>query len=167
MTNLTVLTSLSKPIDGVFDHLQAPLLLAIRGFWGYQFALTGWGKLNNLEGVTGYFESLGIPFAGFNATLVGGTEFIGGLMLLLGLAARPAAIPLVITMVVAYFTADAHALSVIWSDPDTFIAATPFLFLLASSIVLAFGPGAWSVDALIAKAAAAPEDQTASQPATA
>ena len=29
---------------------------------GYVFMLTGWGKLQNLDRVTEYFTSLGIPF---------------------------------------------------------------------------------------------------------
>src|ERR1700744_705982 len=47
--------------------LQAPFLLAVRLYWGWQFAQTGWGKLHNLARITEFFRSLGIPFPAFNA----------------------------------------------------------------------------------------------------
>jgi putative oxidoreductase len=43
-------------------------------------------------------------------------------------------------MIVAYITADREALFSIVSIPDKFIAATPVAFLVASLIVLIFGP---------------------------
>jgi putative oxidoreductase len=39
----------------------------------------------------------------------------------------------------------------IFSDPDKFTAAAPYVFLVASLIVLLFGPGVFSVDALVNK----------------
>jgi uncharacterized membrane protein YphA (DoxX/SURF4 family) len=39
----------------------------------------------------------------------------------------------------------------IFNDPDAFVSDAAFLFLLASVIVFIFGPGAFSVDALIKK----------------
>jgi hypothetical protein len=52
-------------------------------------------------------------------------------------------------MVVAYLTADFEAVSSMFSDPDKFAKADPFPFLLAALIVLVFGAGRFSVDALI------------------
>jgi hypothetical protein len=52
-------------------------------------------------------------------------------------------------MIVAYVTADYEALTSIFSDPDKFVAAAPFPFLLSALVVLAFGAGAFSLDALI------------------
>ena len=66
----------------------------------------------------------------------------------MGLFARPISIPLIGTMIVAYITADSEALRAITSDPDKFVSAAPFLFMLAALIVLAFGPGKISLDAL-------------------
>jgi putative oxidoreductase len=54
-------------------------------------------------------------------------------------------------MIVAYITADFEAISKFFSDPDKFVKADPFPFLLAALIVLIFGPGRFSLDALIAK----------------
>lgn len=134
--------------DSFADFLQSPLLLAIRLYWGWQCVQTGWGKLTHLDRTTGFFESLHIPLPKVNAVLAGGTECGCGALLALGLFARPASIPLIFVMLVAYWTADHDAFVGITSDPDKFVTAAPFLFLLAALIVLAFGPGRFSVDAL-------------------
>ena len=141
--------------DAVANFLQSPLLLAVRLFWGWQFAQTGWGKLTNLDRTAGYFESLGLPLPKVNALMAGATECFGGALLALGLFARPASVPLIFTMLVAYGTADREALKAITSEPDKFTGATPFLFLFACLIVLAFGPGKLALDALLGKNAGA------------
>src|ERR1043165_3084491 len=84
--------------------LQSPLLLVIRLYWGWEFFLSGKGKLADLSGPTQFFTELGIPFPAFNAALAGTTECVGGLFLLLGFASRLTTIPLIITMLVAYVT---------------------------------------------------------------
>ena len=133
------------------SSFQSPLLLALRLYWGWHFFLTGKGKLLNLEKTAGFFHDLHIPFPLLNACLAGGTECIGGLLLLLGLASRLVTLPLIFTMIIAYATAEADAVKQIFSDPDKFVSATPFLFLLACVIVLVFGPGVFSLDWLISK----------------
>jgi putative oxidoreductase len=130
--------------------LQSPFLLAIRLYWGWQFVQTGWGKLSGIHKVVGFFTQLGIPAPALNAWFVSGLEFAGGLMLIVGLGSRLVALPLVIDMIVAYITADRDALFSIVSSPDKFTAAAPFTFLVASLIILIFGPGKASVDALLA-----------------
>jgi putative oxidoreductase len=133
------------------DHLRAPLLLGMRLVWGWQFFATGRGKLANLDRTADFFGSLGIPAPHLNAAMAGATECVGGLLLLAGLGARLVSVPLAATMIVAYLTAHRDSVKTIVSDPDTFFAQAPFLFLLTSLIVLAFGPGALSVDALLAR----------------
>ncbi len=135
----------------VLEHLQSPFLLVIRLYWGWQFFLTGKGKLGNLDRVTEFFASLSIPAPRLNAIVAGTTEMLGGLCLLLGLGGRIATIPLIFTMLVAYLTADREAVVHLVSNPDGFLKADPFLFLLASVIVLVFGPGWISADHFIAK----------------
>jgi len=135
--------------ETVVSWLQSPLLLLIRFYWGLAFAQDGWGKLHHLGRVTEYFASIGIPFPQANVILAASTQCLCGSLLLLGLFARVAAFPLVCTMLVAYVTAEREALNAIISDTDKFVTATPFLFLLASLIVLAFGPGRLSLDWLL------------------
>ena len=133
------------------SKLQSPLLLILRLYWGNSFFQTGRGKLKDFAGTTEFFTSLQLPFPAVNAALAATTEYVGGLFLMAGLASRLTAIPLSFTMIVAYITADREALTAIFSDTDKFTGATPFLFLLASVIVLIFGPGVFSADWLIGR----------------
>lgn len=132
------------------SSLQSPFLLAVRLYWGWQFMQAGWGKLADIGKVVGFFTDLGIPAPALNAYFVSVLEFGGGLLLLLGLGSRLIALPLVINMLVAYITADREALFSIFSNPDKFTAAAPYTFLIASMIVLIFGPGKFSADAFLA-----------------
>ena len=134
----------------VESSLQSPFLLAVRLYWGWQFMETGWGKLTDIGKVIGFFTELGIPAPALNAYFVSALEFGGGVLLILGLGSRLVALPLVVDMLVAYITADREALFSIFSSPDKFTAAAPYTFLIASLIVLIFGPGKVSVDALLA-----------------
>src|ERR1700756_167749 len=132
------------------SSLASPFLLAVRLYWGWQFMQTGWGKLTDIGKVIHFFTDLAMPAPVLNAYFVSALEFGGGLLLLLGLGSRLIALPLVIDMVVAYITADREALVSIISDPDKFTAAAPFTFLVASLVVLIFGAGWFSLDALVA-----------------
>ena len=133
------------------DSLQSPFLLFVRLYWGWQFCQTGWGKLHNLPHVVEFFTSLGIPAPALNAYFVSGLEFLGGILLAIGLGSRVIALIFTVDMIVAYVTADRAAFFSIFSKPDDFIAATPFAFLMASLIVLIFGPGRFAVDYLIGR----------------
>src|SRR5471030_567066 len=139
------LSSGYNKLDGLLatlgGWLQPVLLLVIRGWWGWSFFLTGKGKLMNLDKTASFFASIDIPMPKINAILAGSTECFGGLLLLLGLFSRLVSVPLIFCMLVAYATADKEALHAIFSDPDKFTGATPFLFLFACVIVFAFGPG--------------------------
>jgi putative oxidoreductase len=154
MTTTNKLVILTKAYDiwvKAISCLQSPLLLVMRLYWGWQFFQTGKGKLMNLEKVTGFFESLNIPHPHLNAIMAGCTECFGGLCLLLGLGSRVLTIPLIVTMCVAYMTADPDRVKAIFSDPDKFVTADEFLFMLTAIIVLIFGPGKFSLDWLIGK----------------
>lgn len=147
-----------RPLLAKFDSLaaglQSPLLLVLRLYWGFSFAQSGWGKFMNLDRTIGFFESLHIPMPKLNALMAASTEFGGGVLLALGLLARPISVPLSFTMIVAYATADREALLALFSDPDKFVSAAPFQFLLTALIVLAFGPGKFSVDHFLGRKAA-------------
>ena len=131
--------------------LQTPALLVIRAFWGWQFIQTGTGKLRNLDKVAHYFASLNIPAPKLNALMAASTETIGGALLILGLCSRFASGALIGVMCVAYYTADHEALVGIFSNPDKFFGADPFLFLYASVLVFCFGPGKAALDTFLFK----------------
>jgi len=107
----------------------------MRAVMGLLFLKEGWSKLNDFAGTCEYFGQLGIPFPELNAYLVGYTEFLGGLLLLLGLFTRLAAVPIALTMVVAILTAHREGG---WSYP---------LLILATCIgLLQSGAGPFSLD---------------------
>src|SRR3984885_5493763 len=149
------------------SSLESPFLLIIRLYWGWQFMQTGWGKLGDLGRVTSYFTSLGFPAAALNPYFLSGLEFGGGILLALGLGSRVIAFLLAADMAVAYYVGDHDALLSFFSDPDKFYAAAPFTFLVASLIVLIFGPGKLALDTLIGKRFGLPLHQVrAARPAT-
>lgn len=145
-----------RPIDRAYSRLinvsrifQGLFLLVIRLYWGWQFFQAGKGKLQNIGQVVEFFQSLNIPYPLLGAYAAAVTECVGGLCLLLGFASRLAAIPLTVTMVVAYATAHRAALAGILQDPETFVTQAPFPFLMVSLIILLFGPGLFSIDGII------------------
>lgn len=135
----------------ILDKLQSALLLAIRLYWGWQFAQTGWGKLHHIDKVSDYFASLGLFMPHEMAYFIALVELIGGILLAVGLGSRLIASVLTIDMIAAFWIADRNALFSIFKDPDTFYAAAPYTFLFASLIVLIFGPGRIAMDTLAAK----------------
>src|SRR5246127_3712651 len=132
------------------SYLQSPFLLLVRLYWGWQLAQSGWGKLHHLGHVTEFFASLGLPMPAQTAVFIACVEFFGGIFLALGLFSRITAMVLTVNMTMAYVIGDREALLSFFSDPDKFIAAAPFAFLIASLIVLIFGAGRISMDTALA-----------------
>ena len=129
--------------------LQPGFLLLVRLYWGWQFAQSGWGRLHHIPQATQFFSSLHIPFPQANVVFVSSLEFVGGILLILGLASRVISLLLAIDMMVAYITADPEALHAIFSDPGKFYNADPYTFLFASLLILIFGPGRFALDWLV------------------
>jgi putative oxidoreductase len=152
---MAILSKIQAFLVTVGRYLQCPLLLVIRLYWGWQFFVIGKAHLANLDKTTEYFASLNIPMPKLNAIMAGSTECAGGLLLLLGLFSRFAAVGLIGVMTVALLTAEKAAVRHIFSDPDKFFSTDPFLFLYAAVLVLAFGPGRIAIDTLIFKDKAA------------
>ena len=135
----------------VASYLQSPFLLVVRLYWGWQLMQSGWGKLHHLDRVTDFFTNLNLPAPAFTAHFVSVLEWVGGLLLILGLGSRLISLVLTVNMLVAYWTADRDALFAVFSDPGKFYNADPYTFLFASVMVLVFGAGLFSLDALLAK----------------
>lgn len=136
--------------------LQSPFLLCVRLYWGWQLEQTGWGHLRHLPKVTEYFASLNVPMPAQTAVFISCVEFFGSLFLILGLFSRLTALVLTVNMIMAYVFGDREALFSFFSDPDKFSAAAPYTFLIASLIILIFGPGKIAVDTLLARLLGAP-----------
>jgi putative oxidoreductase len=124
-------------------------LLVLRVTFGLYMALGhGWGKIaggpEQWAGLGGIMETFGLGFApsvwGFMAAFA---EFVGGLLVAVGLLTRPAALLVFLNMGVA---ATAHMTGAIDGSPELAIVYG-IVFL---SLVLV-GPGTYSVDDLVAR----------------
>lgn len=86
--------------------------LALRLYLVPVFWVAGMNKLNGFENTAAWFGNpdwgLGLPFPTLMAGLATGTEVLGAVALLLGLATRWFSIPLMFTMLIAMFKVHAH-----------------------------------------------------------
>jgi putative oxidoreductase len=160
-TLVNKLTTLHDKFFTLVSHLQSPFLLLVRLYWGWQLAQSGWGKLHNLDKVTEFFGSLNLPTPAQMAVAISCLEFFGGILLAIGLFSRLISLVLTINMIMAYVTADREALFSFISDPDKFSAAAPYVFLVASLIILIFGPGKFCVDYLLRRLVHLPHQASA------
>ncbi|UTW07786.1 DoxX family protein [Pseudomonas benzenivorans] len=104
--------------------------------------LFGWFGGYGLEGVGQWMESIGLAPGYLMALLAGGAEFFGGLALIVGVLARPAAAVLALTMVVAIVSV--HLVNGFFMENEGYEYA---LALLAISVaVLVEGAGKLSLD---------------------
>ncbi len=125
----------------------APLVTRIT--LGLAFFLDGRGKWTNLDRVTQFFGSLGIPFPAANATFVTLLELAGGLFLVAGLGTRLFSFLLSGAMVMAILTADRGPLAEKY--PADFTDVSSFTYLLFLLWLLFYGPGPVSLDWLVSR----------------
>jgi putative oxidoreductase len=92
--------------------------------------------------VTAYFSELGIPFPGIQAPMVSFIELVGGALLVIGLASRIAAVPLIGSMAVAILTAQREN---VHDLPDLF-GLVEWTYLALLLWVALAGPGKISLD---------------------
>src|SRR6266404_6454152 len=124
---------------------------------GLVFFQSGWGKLHDLEKITGYFAELGIPHPAFQAELASTAEFVCGGLLLLGLGTRFAVVPLIVTMCVAIRTAQ-------WENVDgigSLVGLLEFSYIALLVWLGTDGPGPLSLDRLIGRVAQLRADEPA------
>ncbi|MAB51712.1 MULTISPECIES: DoxX family protein [Marinobacter] len=109
--------------------------------------LFGWFGGYGLEGTGQWMDSIGLSPGYLMALLAGGTEFLGGLALIIGLLVRPASAALAFAMLIAIFS--------VHFQNGLFMSNNGYEFglaLLAASVSLMFsGAGHASVDRLATK----------------
>ena len=122
--------------------------LAVRITVGVVFMGTGWTKLHNLPAITKNFTALGIPAPEILTPFVSGVEFFGGVLLLVGLLTRFAAVPLMIVMVVAIVSAKAADIDSL----ETLLGFEEVSYFVMFAWLAIAGPGPVSLDHFILKA---------------
>jgi len=135
----------------LLSYLECPLLLAIRLYWGFQFAQDGWGKLTHLARVTHFFASLNLPAPGATAALVATVELAGGILFFAGFASRLVSLVLFVNMTMAYLSVPDDRVNFfhILSNPSDFYGATPYTYWFAALLILVLGPGWVSIDTIL------------------
>lgn len=152
MANATSTTPSSNPMlsyaDGLAESSRDVLLLIARVLIGAVYVTSGWRKLMDIPAFIATMPGRGLPeWLGYVAAPV---EFIGGLLIIFGLATRYAAVVMLLFTIVATFSTHAY-----WTYPlkdqagqfiqfgknNTMKGGLILLFILAA--------GRFSLDALL------------------
>jgi putative oxidoreductase len=146
------LNAMNAQIKSLFNTNAGYGITVLRILVGIIFMAHGSQKLfgmfggYGLEGTGQYMASLGLNPGYLMALLSGSAEFFGGLALFLGLLVRPAAVVLIVMLVVAILSVHIHN--------GLFMANNGYEFglaLLGAAIAVLFeGAGRVSLDRLIA-----------------
>lgn len=126
--------------------------LLVRLVFGYFWLETGWAKLHNLDFFSSRFVEWGIPWPTLSATVSAGMEFVGGLLMILGLCTRLVMLPMIFNMLVALAVVVLPQISTL----DEFVELDEVLYVAVFVWLLVAGPGRASLDALIARRWRAP-----------
>jgi putative oxidoreductase len=142
-------------ISGKNYQQWGPLFLRL--IIGFGSMAHGWAKLS--RGPAGFeklMEQLGAPFPHFTSWLVPLTELAGGAMIFLGVLTSIAAVPLIVTMLVAMFTVQINygfsSVKTIGLTPAGPLFGPPgceinLLYIAGLLSLILSGAGRWSVDA--------------------
>lgn len=127
---------------------QAWAALLLRLMVGWVFLTEGIQKFLFTAALgAGRFAKIGIPYPHFTAPFVGVVEIACGVLLLVGLATRFAALPLLIDISVALVTTKVPILLHQGFWPAMHEAGTDYCMLLGLIAILCIGPGYLSCDA--------------------
>ena len=142
MKSLTnTIISTASGLDTVPVRIGTGIIFAAHG----SQKLFGWFGGYGLDGTAGWMASIGLEPGLLMASLAGGAEFIGGLLLIFGLMVRPAGVVLATLVLVAAVT--------VHLENGLFMANNGYEFalaLLVISVGLSIrGAGSLSVDRLL------------------
>lgn len=130
--------AVAVPFGGEFGLFLARLFVGLSMAFAH-----GLGKMQDPSGIIGGVTKMGLPMPELLGWAAAISEFVFALLLAIGLATRPAALMLAITMSVAAFVA--HG-----ADPYG-KKEMALLYLAFSLVYFFFGGGRWSLDAMIVK----------------
>ena len=134
--------------DGLAAQWQDFLLLLGRVLLGWIFILSGWRKLMDIPAFAASMPRRDLPtFLGYIAPFV---EFVGGILLVVGLATRYAALLMLLFVIIATFSSHRY-----WNYPEAQRANQNSHFWknisMMGGTVLPFvtGAGRYAVDAML------------------
>jgi putative oxidoreductase len=122
------------------ERFQAPIALLARLFLVYIFIMEGWGKITEYAATGSYMEANGVSAKLLPLVIL--TELGGGILIAAGFMTRYAALALAgfCLLTALLFHSDFSDLEQLINFNKNIAIAGGFLALIA------FGPGAWSVD---------------------
>lgn len=132
----------------MFASLQNPLSLIGRVLLALLFVPAGFSKIGGFAGTAGYIASQGVPFPELATAAAIGIELGLGLLLLVGLQTRWAALGIALFTVVITFIFHQY-----WAVPAEQVMMQQQAFFKNIAVVgglltvAAWGAGAWSLDA--------------------
>lgn len=135
---ISKITSSAAGFDTLPLRVGAGVIFAAHGAQ----KLFGWFGGYGLEGTAGWMASIGLEPGMLMAAMAGGAEFFGGLLLIVGLLVRPAALMLAITMLVAIVTV--HLSNGLFMTNNGYEFGLALLAMSAALVVR--GAGSLSVD---------------------
>jgi putative oxidoreductase len=128
----------------------AKAILLIRVLVGWVFLSEGIQKFLFPEALgVGRFLKIGIPWPHVSAPFVGGLEIVCGTLILLGLATRLAALPLLAVITVALYSTKFLAFAKLGFWGTLHEARTDFCMALGLLFLLLVGGGSLSLDAAL------------------
>ncbi len=128
------------PLGTLYSALDGVAYAILRVAAGAALMVHGWPKIQDPMKLVGMVESLGFAPGALWAVLLAATEFIGGLLLILGLLTRPAALAATIVLLVTvYFHWIVQSQGWGGSEKSILWAAMTFLLFVR-------GGGALSID---------------------
>ncbi len=145
MNPLTSVTTGQAPAATILIRIMVGAVFLSEGIQKFLFAS---------EAGAGRFAKIGLPAPEILGPFVGGFEIACGTLVLLGLFTRPAAIPLLTIMIVAFFSTKLPILlnSGFWKMAHE--GRTDLSMFMGALFLLFVGAGSWSVDAWLSKRAA-------------
>jgi putative oxidoreductase len=153
MPIVTLIQSTRERLLALAHRLSFLAPLLIRVTLGVVFIQTGWGHLTHMsDTIAAFRDDFGVPLPELNARIASCTEFFGGILILLGLGARLAALPMAFTMLVAIATAKRAQLQGFSFDSfTTLLGFDEWSYLVMFLVIALIGPGRVSVDSIIAQ----------------
>lgn len=148
---LRFLERLYTPFLKIGTNLQSLFLLYMRVIWGHHLFLLGTDKLRDIHATIQFFTDIAIPAPALHAYEVALIEAICGILLVIGLASRLAAVPVIALMIAALATAHADYIGNLQfvKDPHMLVIQEPYPYLYLGLLIFIFGPGKVSLDGWI------------------
>lgn len=128
----------------ILDKLQPLGLVAMRIALGAVMIVHGYPKVTNIHGTEKFFSSIGLPW--WSAYLSAGAEFVGGMLIIVGLLTRFFGLALLIDMMVAI--AKVHWKHGLTGEGNYQL---PLTLAALSLALIFFGAGPIALDAIIGR----------------